>query len=109
MAKVNAAKETLGLLLPDCRKALKIDSPETDGDKPDDGDGDTDIKAFFDSVDIEDLRVAKMSQTYGQPPPYQILSTFMQKNYGLGKFNVETDLVKEPNRKHIKYTMKVCG
>ncbi|CAG0913366.1 unnamed protein product [Notodromas monacha] len=114
LAKVNAAKATLGILLPDCKKELKIDDEpgkSEDGSETvkDDDATDASGKNFFDSVDIEDSRVAKMSNTLGKPPPFQILTTCIQRNHGLGAFNVETKLDKQPNRKLIEFTMKVAN
>ncbi len=113
---MNAAKVALGILLPECKKDLKIldDEQNTNGtengaattaEEPEDRSG----KEFFDTIDIEDPRVAKMSNTFGEPPPFQILSTCIQRNHGLGSFHVTTDVEKPPNRKHIFFKMSVAS
>ena len=112
LAKVNAAKVALGILLPECKKDLKIlDDEPTNAENGETAETveDKSGKEFFDTIDIEDPRVEKMSNTFGEPPPFQILSTCIQRNHGLGSFHVTTDVEKPPNRKHIVYKMSVAN
>ncbi|KAK6192581.1 hypothetical protein SNE40_004026 [Patella caerulea] len=71
-AKLQAAKATLEILIPDMNKVTQ------------DHNIDIEDLSFFDEVKIEDPRVYELGNKAGQPSPYQILDECLKRNYGLG-------------------------
>ena len=57
---------------------------------------------------IEDPRISDLCQRVGEPSPYGILITCLQRNYGQGDTNIETSLVPKKNKRN-EFTMKVSG
>jgi microprocessor complex subunit DGCR8 len=76
IAKSEAARRTLEMLIPEIKDKL----PSLNGD----GDGDGPDLSFFDEIRVEDPRVADLCNRTSEPAPYQILVTCLQRNYGLG-------------------------
>ncbi|ESO99587.1 hypothetical protein LOTGIDRAFT_141857, partial [Lottia gigantea] len=71
-AKLQAAKTTLEVLIPDMNKVTQESTPDIED------------LSFFDEVKIEDPRVYELGNKAGQPSPYQILDECLKRNYGLG-------------------------
>ncbi|CAG0879257.1 unnamed protein product [Darwinula stevensoni] len=61
---------------------------------------------FFDEVNIEDTRVMELCNTIGELTPYQVLLSCLQKNYGLGKLDIKSELM-TTNTRFNKFTMSV--
>merc|ERR1719376_178036 len=103
LAKSEAARQTLEILIPDFKDVL---GPELAGSSnslnnlPD--------VSYFDSTRIEDPRVNELCQRVSEPSPYAILLTCLQRNYGQGDTNIETELTPMRNKK-VNFTMKING
>jgi len=87
VAKQEAAKETLKIIIPDLFKKLT----------------DQEIKrrscadlSFFDEIEVTDPRVNELGNKVGQPGPYQILLECLKRNFGMGntECNVTTQSLK---------------
>jgi len=99
IAKSEAAKRTLEMLIPDIKDKLpSMGGGEEIGDGPD--------LSFFDDIRVEDPRVAELCNRTSEPAPYQILVTCLQRNYGLGDTHIHQELKSVRNGKN-EYTMRV--
>jgi len=99
IAKSEAAKRTLEMLIPDIKDKLpSMAGGEDIGDGPD--------LSFFDDIRVEDPRVAELCNRTSEPAPYQILVTCLQRNYGLGDTHIHQELKSVRNGKN-EYTMRV--
>ncbi|KAL5016304.1 hypothetical protein ScPMuIL_005893 [Solemya velum] len=77
-AKMQAAKATLRILIPEMNKMEDKESNDTVEDL-----------SFFDEIKIEDPRVSELCNKAGQPSPYQILLECLKRNYGMGDTNCQ--------------------
>ncbi|XP_052075595.1 microprocessor complex subunit DGCR8-like [Mytilus californianus] len=93
MAKVNAAKATLSILIPQMNKVNEEMGREED-------------LSFFDEIKIEDPRVSDLCTKTGQPSPYQLLLECLKRNYGMGDTHVKTDVTPLRHQKS-EYTLTV--
>jgi len=99
IAKSEAAKRTLEMLIPDIKDKLPaMGGAEEAGEGPD--------LSFFDDIRVEDPRVAELCNRTSEPAPYQILVTCLQRNYGLGDTHIHQELKAVRNGKN-EYTMRV--
>ncbi|KAK3579829.1 hypothetical protein CHS0354_029559 [Potamilus streckersoni] len=96
MAKLEAAKNTLKILLP-----VLIKVKEQQEEKQQDED-----LSFFDEIKIEDPRVAELCNKAALPSPYQILLECLKRNCGMGDTSVQIDK-KMLNNQKSEFTMKV--
>jgi len=102
-AKSEAARVTLEILIPNFMKEI---GPEIQGgsstlnELPD--------VSYFDKIGVLDARVSDLCMRIGEPSPYAVLMTCLQKNYDYGQQNVEQNLVPRKNKKN-EFTMKVNG
>lgn len=81
-AKSEAARETLEILIPEMREKIVADKktgPGTSGGQP--------FKdlSVFDEIRIEDPRVTEFCDKTTEPTPHAILTTCLQRNFGLGE------------------------
>nr|XP_023029302.1 microprocessor complex subunit DGCR8-like [Leptinotarsa decemlineata] len=76
-AKCEAAKATLEILIPEMK--LKITPDQQTGDTTKFKDQDL---SYFDEIRVEDPRVAEFCAKTTEPPPYDILLTCLQRNFG---------------------------
>ena len=64
------------------------------------------FKQYFDSLRIEDPRISELCHRVGEPSPYAILISCLQRNYGQGDTSIETSLQPKRNKRN-EFTMKV--
>lgn len=95
-AKIEAARKTLEVLIPEMSKVTEEDK------KP----NIIDDLAYFDEVKIEDPRVAELFVKAGQPSPFQILYECLKRNYGIGDQQVEMDMTALKHQRS-EFRMKV--
>lgn len=95
LAKMNAAKATLGILIPEMNNLIDDVTKEEKEDL-----------SFFDEIKIEDPRVFDLCTKTGQPSPYQILLECLKRNYGMGDTHVKTD-VKTLKHQKSEYSLSV--
>ncbi|XP_064612748.1 microprocessor complex subunit DGCR8-like [Liolophura sinensis] len=72
-AKMDAAKSTLAILIPEMKKVTQQENSK-----------ETEDLSFFDEIKIEDPRIYELCSKAGQPSPYQILQECLKRNYGMG-------------------------
>ncbi|XP_005109080.1 microprocessor complex subunit DGCR8 isoform X2 [Aplysia californica] len=86
VAKQEAAKETLKILIPDLFN--KITDQEIKRNVSD--------LSFFDEIKVTDPRVNDLGNKVGQPSPYQLLLECLRRNFGMGntQCNVSTQPLK---------------
>ncbi|KAL7645341.1 UNVERIFIED_CONTAM: hypothetical protein RMT77_003727 [Armadillidium vulgare] len=89
-AKMEAAKATLEILLPELGKKIRIEKNT---------DEETDL-SFFDEIRIEDPRVPELCNKTSELSPYSILLNCLQRNFGLSVGNIECRLVTKKNQKN---------
>ena len=77
-AKSEAAKATLQIFIPNLMEQIETDKTVRGSTKP----ADMDL-SFFDSVRVEDPRVADLCSKAAEPSPYTILLICLQRNFGL--------------------------
>lgn len=82
-AKAEAARETLEILIPEMRDKI---SSEKKGAR---GQGAYKDLSVFDEIRIEDPRVTEFCTKTTEPSPHAILTTCLQRNYGLGDAKIE--------------------
>ncbi|GFS12355.1 microprocessor complex subunit DGCR8, partial [Elysia marginata] len=84
IAKQEAAKETLKILMPDLFNKMS----------------DHEIKhsisdlSFFDNVKVTDTRVLELGNKVGQPSPFEVLQECLRRNFGMG--NTQCDISTKP-------------
>ncbi|XP_041348914.1 microprocessor complex subunit DGCR8-like [Gigantopelta aegis] len=94
-AKLEAAKNTLKILIPEMNKVDNEDHKTLDDDF-----------SFFDNIKIEDPRVFELGTKAGHQSPNQILCECLRRNYGLGDTHCEMTMRKIKNQKS-EFTMTV--
>ena len=77
-AKSEAAKATLQIFIPNLMEQIDADKTVRGSTKP----ADMDL-SFFDSIRLEDPRVADLCSKAAEPSPYTILLICLQRNFGL--------------------------
>lgn len=93
-AKMEAAKATLSILIPEMSKLIEKQVEEEED------------LSFFDDIKIEDPRVYELCNKSGQPSPFQILLECLKRNYGLGDTQCKID-VKTLKHQKSEYTLSV--
>jgi len=107
-AKTEAARQTLEILIPDFKETLGEDIAGATNSTSTALNELPDV-SFFDPYRIEDPRIADLCQRVGEPSPYAILITCLQKNRSSwGDTNIETNLVPKRNKRN-EFTMSVKG
>ncbi|XP_022901035.2 microprocessor complex subunit DGCR8 [Onthophagus taurus] len=84
-AKSEAARVTLEILIPEMRSKITADT-KTGGSSTSKSQ-DQDL-SFFDTIKIEDPRVAEFCAKTTEPSPHDILLTCLQRNFGLGEMKI---------------------
>ncbi|XP_046385920.1 microprocessor complex subunit DGCR8 [Ischnura elegans] len=119
-AKSEAARATLEILIPEMRDKIREDAAVTSQggtggrsvantgivgsnrrnslDEPD--------LSLFDEIKIEDPRVAELCAKTNEPPPYAILLTCIQRNFGLGEMQIKYEVNTLRHQKN-EFTMTV--
>ncbi|XP_071448493.1 microprocessor complex subunit DGCR8 [Hetaerina americana] len=118
-AKSEAARATLEILIPEMRDKIREDAAITSQpgsnsrtvgstvvsssrrnslDEPD--------LSLFDEIKIEDPRVAELCAKTNEPPPYAILLTCIQRNFGLGEMQIKYEVNTLRHQKN-EFTMTV--
>ncbi|XP_043191933.1 microprocessor complex subunit DGCR8-like isoform X2 [Amphibalanus amphitrite] len=77
-AKSEAAKATLQIFIPNLMEQIEADKTVQGSAKP----ADMDL-SFFDSIRLEDPRVADLCSKAAEPSPFTILLVCLQRNFGL--------------------------
>ncbi|PVD31708.1 hypothetical protein C0Q70_07126 [Pomacea canaliculata] len=95
MAKSEAAKNTLKILIPEMNM-LTDDQLQKN----------TDDLSFFDEIKIEDPRISELGNKAGQPSPYQILRECLSRNYGMGDTECVLDM-KPLKHQNCEFTITV--
>lgn len=84
VAKQEAAKETLKILMPDLfNKMSDQDMKHSISDL-----------SFFDNVKVTDSRILDLGNKVGQPSPFEILQECLRRNFGLG--NTKCEITTKP-------------
>ncbi|GFO06207.1 microprocessor complex subunit dgcr8 [Plakobranchus ocellatus] len=96
VAKQEAAKETLKILMPDLFN--KMSDPEIKGSIVD--------LSFFNNVKVTDSRVNELGNKVGQPSPFEILQKCLRRNFGMGDTKCEASTKPLKNQK-CEYSIKV--
>nr|QOW64970.1 hypothetical protein [Lymnaea stagnalis] len=96
VAKQEAAKETLKVLIPDLFK--KITDQEIKRNISD--------LSFFDDVKVTDPRVNELGNKVGQPSPFQLLLECLRRNFGMGNTQCEVSTKPLKNQK-CEFTINV--
>ncbi|KAK0054976.1 microprocessor complex subunit DGCR8 [Biomphalaria pfeifferi] len=96
VAKQEAAKETLKVLIPDLFK--KITDQEIKRNISD--------LSFFDDVKVTDPRVNELGNKVGQPSPFQLLLECLRRNFGMGNTQCEVSTKALKNQK-CEFTINV--
>eukprot|EP00096_Caligus_rogercresseyi_P005168 TRINITY_DN2014_c0_g1_i1.p1 TRINITY_DN2014_c0_g1~~TRINITY_DN2014_c0_g1_i1.p1 ORF type:complete len:582 (-),score=188.70 TRINITY_DN2014_c0_g1_i1:985-2484(-) len=104
IAKSEAARITIGILIPEIKNSIPSKSQEGAGAAG--AEGDAPDLSFFDDIRIEDPRVNELCSRTSEPSPYTILLNCLQRNYGLGDLNITTELRPLRNKKN-EFTMRV--
>lgn len=94
-AKMEAAKATLKVLIPEMNKMTE-----------DNKNYESEDLSFFDEIKIEDPRVYELCNKAGQPTPYQILLECLRRNYGMGDTQCQMDMKTLKHQKS-EFTMTV--
>lgn len=102
-AKSEAARETLEILIPEMRDKIvaeKKSNPSAYGAQP------YKDLSVFDEIRIEDPRVTEFCNKTTEPTPHAILTTCLQRNFGLGEIKIDYQ-VHTGRRKLNEFTMTV--
>lgn len=99
-AKADAAREALEILIPDMREKINNEKKEMKRQNY------CRDLSYFDEIRIEDPRVSEICKTTTEPPPHAILTTCLQRNYGLGDAKMEYNVQTTKNKK-IEFTITV--
>ncbi|GAB1599064.1 microprocessor complex subunit DGCR8-like [Argonauta hians] len=94
-AKMEAAKATLKVLIPEMNKMTEDNKSYESEDL-----------SFFDEIKIEDPRVYELCNKAGQPTPYQILLECLRRNYGMGDTQCQMEMKTLKHQKS-EFTMTV--
>lgn len=95
MAKSEAAKNTLKILIPEMN-AITDDQLHKNAED----------LSFFDEIKIEDPRISELGNKAGQPSPYQILRECLSRNYGMGDTECLLDM-KPLKHQNCEFTITV--
>lgn len=101
-AKSEAARETLEILIPEMRdkiSAEKSTAPNSNAQTYKD-------LSVFDEIRIEDPRVTEFCNKTTEPTPHAILTTCLQRNFGLGDIKIDYQ-VNSGRHKLNEFTMTV--
>lgn len=101
-AKSEAARETLEILIPEMRDKLsaeKSNSASSSAHQYKD-------LSIFDEIRIEDPRVTEFCNKTTEPTPHAILTTCLQRNFGLGDIKIDYQ-VNTARHKLNEFTMTV--
>lgn len=85
-AKSEAARETLEILIPEMRDKIVAEKKTNPGAYGMQAHKDLSV---FDEIRIEDPRVAEFCNKTTEPSPHAILTTCLQRNYGLGDIQID--------------------
>ncbi|CAL4102194.1 unnamed protein product, partial [Meganyctiphanes norvegica] len=96
-AKMEAAKGTLEILLPELGRKIR----EETNTRTDDDD-----LSFFDQIRIEDPNVPELCNKTSELTPFSILLNCLQRNFGLSGASIESKLVTQKNQKN-EFVMSV--
>lgn len=101
-AKAEAARETLEILIPEMRDKITSEksTPNNNGMQP------YKDLSVFDEIRIEDPRVTEFCNKTTEPTPHAILTTCLQRNYGLGDIKIDYQ-VNTGRHKLNEFTMTV--
>lgn len=101
-AKAEAARETLEILIPEMRDKISADKSNTtnNGLQP------YKDLSVFDEIRIEDPRVTEFCNKTTEPTPHAILTTCLQRNFGLGDIKIDYQ-VNTGRHKLNEFTMTV--
>lgn len=101
-AKSEAARETLEILIPEMRDKISADkSTSTNSSAQQYKD-----LSVFDEIRIEDPRVTEFCNKTTEPTPHAILTTCLQRNFGLGDIKIDYQ-VNTGRHKLNEFTMTV--
>ncbi|KAK7087948.1 hypothetical protein V1264_021935 [Littorina saxatilis] len=95
LAKSEAAKETLKILIPEMNTLTDEQLQKN-----------TEDLSFFDEIKIEDPRISELGNKAGQPSPYQILRECLSRNYGMGDTDCLLDM-KPLKHQNCEFTITV--
>ncbi|CAG5130062.1 unnamed protein product [Candidula unifasciata] len=96
VAKQEAAKETLRVLIPDLFKKISDQEIKTNI---------SDL-SFFDDIKVTDPRVNELGNKVGQPSPFQLLLECLRRNFGMGNTQCEVSTKPLKNQK-CEFTINV--
>ncbi|KAG8237952.1 hypothetical protein J437_LFUL016297, partial [Ladona fulva] len=119
-AKSEAARATLEILIPEMRDKIREDAAQNvqsgSGGRSVGSSGtvgsmrrnslDEPDLSLFDEIKIEDPRVAELCAKTNEPPPYAILLTCIQRNFGLGEMQIKYEVNTLRHQKN-EFTMTV--
>lgn len=112
-AKSEAARETLEILIPDMKDKITSKDGKKDAQNGTASASATDQTpetrrnlSVFDEIMIEDPRVAEFCAKTTEPSPHTILTTCLQRNFGLGDVQIQYDVKTGKHRKN-EFTMTV--
>lgn len=94
-AKAEAARETLEILIPEMRDKISAEKNATSRGQ----DSYKDL-SVFDEIRIEDPRVTEFCTKTTEPTPHAILTTCLQRNYGLGDVKIDYQVNTTKNKKN---------
>lgn len=101
LAKVEAAKATLEVLIPEMREKVENDKFGTVSSTSQNS-----HLSIFDEIGVEDPRVTEFCAKTTEPPPYTILLTCLKRNIGLGDVQVKYEM-NALKKKENEFTMSV--
>lgn len=101
-AKAEAARETLEILIPEMRDKITAEKSNTNTNG---------MQAYkdlsvFDEIRIEDPRVTEFCNKTTEPTPHAILTTCLQRNFGLGDIKIDYQVNTGRNKLN-EFTMTV--
>lgn len=101
-AKEEAAKKTIGILIPDIKSITETTGPSKFGGHSENS---QDLK-FFDNIKIDDSRITELCSKAGLQSPYQVLVECLKRNAGTCNAEIEHNVQLIKHHRNI-YTMKV--
>lgn len=102
-AKSEAARETLEILIPEMRAKITAEKKASNAGRGHESYKDLSV---FDEIRIEDPRVAEFCAKTTEPSPHAILTTCLQRNYGLGDIQINYQVNAGKHKKN-EFTMTV--
>lgn len=103
-AKSEAARETLEILIPEMRDKISAEKNAANATgRQHEAYKDLSV---FDEIRIEDPRVAEFCAKTTEPSPHTILTTCLQRNYGLGDVKINYEVNASRHKKN-EFTMTV--